>query len=95
MHRTKVSRKGELFNERIRAGAQIILRWHTQLGHVVIPGSRNPEHIRANIDLFDFELTQDDMNDIATVDREKRYYTATKEALEGYLSFAPDFDAQE
>ena len=36
--------------------AQIILRWHTQLGHVVIPGSRNPEHIRANIDLFDFEL---------------------------------------
>ncbi|MDD6126675.1 MAG: aldo/keto reductase [Veillonellaceae bacterium] len=75
--------------------AQIILRWHTQLGHVVIPGSRNPEHIRANIDLFDFELTQDDMNDIATVDREKRYYTATKEALEGYLSFAPDFDAQE
>lgn len=75
--------------------AQIILRWHTQLGHVVIPGSRNPEHIRANIDLFDFEPTQDDMNDIATVDREKRYYTATKEALEGYLSFAPDFDAQE
>ena len=75
--------------------AQIILRWHTQLGHVVIPGSRNPEHIRANIDLFDFELTQDDMNDIATVDREKRYYTATKEALEGYLSFAPDFDTQE
>lgn len=75
--------------------AQIILRWHTQLGHVVIPGSRNPEHIRANIDLFDFELTQDDMNDIATVDKEKRYYTATKEALEGYLSFAPDFDAQE
>lgn len=75
--------------------AQIILRWHTQLGHVVIPGSRNPEHIRANIDLFDFEPTQDDMNDIAMVDREKRYYTATKEALEGYLSFAPDFDAQE
>lgn len=93
-----------LFNEPVfkrlsekyhKSVAQIILRWHTQVGHVVIPGSRNPEHIRANIDLFDFELTPDEMQDIATVNKNRRYYTATKEALAGYLSFAPDFDSQE
>ena len=78
-----------------KSAAQIILRWHTQIGNVVIPGSRNPEHIRANIDLFDFELTPEDMEAIAALDKNQPYYTATKEKLQGYLSFALDFDAQE
>ena len=39
-----------------KSSAQIILRWHLQDGNVVIPGSKNPDHIRANFDLFDFEL---------------------------------------
>ncbi|MEE8717254.1 MAG: aldo/keto reductase [Coriobacteriales bacterium] len=74
--------------------AQIVLRWHVQSGNVVIPGSRNPEHIRANADVFDFELTDQDMADIAKVDRNKPYYVATDAALQGYLNFAPDFGAQ-
>jgi len=45
--------------------AQIILRWHLQIGNVVIPKSVTPERIRSNIDVFDFELTDDD---IATID---------------------------
>lgn len=77
-----------------KSNAQIILRWHVQMGNVVIPGSRNPEHIKANIDLFDFELTDEDMAQIAKVDKETPYYVATQSQLESYLNLAPDFDSQ-
>jgi 2,5-diketo-D-gluconate reductase A len=48
--------------------AQVILRWHLQLGNVVIPKSVTPERIRANLDLFDFELSEDDMAAIARLE---------------------------
>lgn len=48
--------------------AQTILRWHLQLGNVVIPKSVTPERIRENIELFDFELSEDDMAAIARLD---------------------------
>ena len=48
--------------------AQVILRWHLQLGNVVIPKSVTPARIRANLDLFDFELTEDDLAAIARLD---------------------------
>jgi len=48
--------------------AQIILRWHVQLGHMVIPKSTTPERIKANIDVFDFILSPDEMKLIATLD---------------------------
>jgi 2,5-diketo-D-gluconate reductase A len=51
-----------------RSVAQVILRWHLQIGNVVIPKSATPERIRANLDLFDFELTEDDMAAIARLD---------------------------
>jgi diketogulonate reductase-like aldo/keto reductase len=78
-----------------KSNAQIILRWHTQLGHVVIPGSKNVDHIRDNIDIFDFTLTDEELAEIAAVDKGQRYYTASEEALQGYLQFAPNFDEQE
>lgn len=74
--------------------AQIILHWHTQVGNVVIPGSKNPNHIRDNLNIFDFTLTAAELADIATLDKNQRYYTASEEALQGYLTFAPDFDGQ-
>ena len=77
-----------------KSNAQVILRWHTQVGNVVIPGSKNVEHIRDNINIFDFTLTEDELAEIAKVDRNKRYYTASEEALLGYLNFAPDFNEQ-
>jgi 2,5-diketo-D-gluconate reductase A len=52
--------------------AQAVLRWHIQLGNVVIPKSVTPERIRSNIDVFDFELTADEMDRIATLDRGER-----------------------
>ncbi len=75
--------------------AQIVLRWHIQSGNAVIPGSRNPDHIRENFDIFDFALTADEMAKIAVMDKNKRYYNGTPEQIAGYKMWAPDFDAQE
>jgi len=74
--------------------AQIILRWHIQAGNIVIPGSRNPDHIRENIDLFDFKLTDDEVAEIAAMDKQKRYYTSTPELLESYVGMVPPVDEQ-
>jgi diketogulonate reductase-like aldo/keto reductase len=51
-----------------RTPAQVVLRWHIQLGNVVIPKSVTPERIRANFDIFDFELTDQEMDRIAVLD---------------------------
>lgn len=53
--------------------AQVILRWDLQRGVAVIPGSSNPQHIRDNISLFDFELTDEDMNRIAALNRNEKH----------------------
>ncbi len=55
------------------SAAQVILRWDLQRGIVVIPGSSNPEHIRENLDLFDFELSDEEMEQIATLDRGEKH----------------------
>lgn len=73
---------------------QIILRWHIQVGNIVIPGSKNPVHIEENFDLFDFELTEEEMIEIEKMNKNARYYTSTKEMLEGYARFVPAVDEQ-
>ena len=67
-----------------KSNAQIILRWHIQSGNVVIPGSKNPDHIRDNFNIFDFELSAEDMKKIEAVDKGVRYYTATPETIAQY-----------
>jgi 2,5-diketo-D-gluconate reductase A len=52
--------------------AQAILRWHLQLGNVVIPKSVTPERIRENIELFDFELSDAEMAEFERLDRGER-----------------------
>ncbi len=74
--------------------AQIILRWHMQDGNIVIPGSKNPDHIRANFDLFDFELTEEEMEQIAALNKNVRYYTSTPELLKKYAEMVPPVDRQ-
>lgn len=75
-----------------KTNAQIILRWHIQSGNVVIPGSKNPDHIRDNFNIFDFELSAEDMEKIAAVDKGVRYYTATPETIAQYakMELQPD-----
>ena len=77
-----------------KSNAQIILRWHIQDGNIVIPGSKNPGHIKDNFDLFDFSLTEEEMAKISAMDQQKRYYTSTPEMLKGYAEMVPPVDQQ-
>ncbi len=75
-----------------KSSAQIILRWHTQMGFTVIPGSRNVNHIKDNLDILDFALTEEEMAEIAKLESNVRYYTRTDEALAGFASWRPEFE---
>lgn len=77
-----------------KSNAQVILRWHIQAGNIVIPGSKNPAHIKENFNLFDFALTDDEMGKITALDKQKRYYTSTPEMLKKYAEMVPPVDEQ-
>ena len=73
-----------------KTNTQIILRWHIQEGIIVFPKSSNPVHIKENIDIFDFELTEEEMNEIRQLDKGFRYFTMTlKEQEEALGQFVP------
>ncbi len=54
--------------------AQIILRWHIQEGFSVIPGASNPDYIKENIQIFDFELTDEEMAQMRALNKEERFF---------------------
>ncbi len=83
----------ELADKYGKTPAQVILRWHTQMGFAVIPGSRNPEHIKENLNILDFRLTDEEMARIASLDRGVRYYTRTDEALAGFALWQPQYES--
>lgn len=73
---------GEIFNNETISviakaygvtSAQVVLRWHLQRGVVAIPGSSNPDHIRENISVFGFSLTDAEMDAIAALDRNEKH----------------------
>ena len=76
-----------------KSNAQIVLRWHTQMGFITIPGSKNPDHIRDNGDIFDFSLTEEEMAEIAKLDGTKKYYHADEEQVEKYATMHLPFEA--
>ena len=70
-----------LFNDPVIAGiaaahgkssAQVILRWHLQAGNIAIPGSHNEKHIQENFEIFDFELTDEEMSQMTALDKNNR-----------------------
>ena len=56
-----------------KTSAQILLRWHIQAGYIAIPGSSNPVHIAENFAIFDFTLSDDEMKQIAALDKNERF----------------------
>ena len=74
--------------------AQTILRWHTQMGFVVIPGSKNVAHIKDNLDILDFALTDYEMAQIATLDKDQRYYHRTDAQLVQFAARRPEFEVK-
>ena len=94
---------GELLNHPIitsiaekhhKSPSQIVLRWHVQMGFIVIPGSKNPAHIKENIDLFDFELTKEDMAQIASLNNGQRRYHRTEESLQQFALWKIPYEAK-
>ena len=79
--------------------AQIILRWHIQMGQITIPGSSNPDHILENISIFDFELSDEEMAQIKTLDTNKGQYvydeTTDAQNERMYMQYNMDFNNQE
>ena len=84
----------ELGKKYQKSTAQIILRWHIQDGNIVIPGSKNNDHIKDNFDIFDFKLTENEMSEISALDCNKRYYTSTPQMLKKYAEMVPPVDEQ-
>ena len=73
-----------------KSPAQVILRWHIQEGTIVFPKTTNPAHMADNIDIFDFELTDDEMARVRALDCGRRYFTLGLEEQEAALSaFVP------
>ena len=62
--------------------AQVILRWHIQEGFSVIPGASNPDYIKENIRIFDFALTDGEMEQMRSLNKEQRFFNATLEDVE-------------
>ena len=77
-----------------KSNAQVILRWHTHMGFVVIPGSKNVVHIKDNADIFDFTLTYDEMAEIAKLNKGVRYYNGTEEDLARYTMWQPTYETK-
>ena len=68
-----------------KSSVQIILRWHIQEGNIVFPKSTNPQHLRDNFDIFDFELTDGEMDRIRALDRGVRYFNMSLAEQEATL----------
>lgn len=80
----------ELAKKYNKSNVQIILRWHIQEGNIVFPKSENPQHIKDNIDIFDFELTGEEMKKIKQVDKNTRFFTMSLAEQEANLGqFVP------
>ena len=92
---------GELLNNPIvisiaekhhKSPAQVVLKWHTQMGFIVIPGSKNVDHIKDNINIYDFELDDADMNEMAKLNIGKRRYEADDDRVEQYALWQPTYE---
>ena len=72
-----------------KSPAQIILRWHVQEGFSTIPGARNPDYIKENIEVYNFKLSEDDMEKIRGLDKEKRFFTSTLAEIQHFKDWNP------
>lgn len=84
----------ELAAKHGKTAAQIIMRWHVQQDNIVIPGSKTPAHILDNIDIFDFELDEQDMHAIAALEQGKPLYERTPDKIAFYATWHPDVENQ-
>ncbi len=65
-----------------KSTVQVILRWHIQMGFGLVPGSKSHDHIKENVEIFDFSLTDEEMALIATLNKHEPFYKVTPESLQ-------------
>ena len=79
-----------------KTNVQIILRWHIQFGNIVNPKSSNPAHLKENFEIFDFELTKEEMEEIKKLDQEKNYFNVPfaeyEKIINGYNDNVAKYD---
>lgn len=75
-----------------KSTAQVILRWHIQMGFAMVPGSRSFGHIKENAEIFDFALTEEEMEKIAQVNRHAPFYQVTPESLQRLATTKCNFE---
>ena len=80
------TRLGKKYN---KTNVQIILRWHIQKGNVVFPKSSNPKHIKENSEIFDFELSKEEMEEINKMGKTKKFFTMPLEQQENFKNWKP------
>lgn len=84
----------ELGKKYDKTPVQIILRWHLEMGFCVIPGTSNVNHVKDNFKILDFALSQEDMEKIAKLNKNKRYYYRTDEMLKSFAAMKPNYEAK-
>ena len=73
-----------------KSNSQIILRWHIQEGNIIFPKTTNPQHMKENLEIFDFALTDEEMTMIRSLDKGARFFNMTLSEQEAHLSrFVP------
>jgi len=75
-----------------KSTVQIVLRWHIQMGFGLVPGSKSLEHIKDNAQIFDFALTNEEMEMIASVNKHQPFYKVTKESLKKLATTKCNFE---
>lgn len=80
------TRLGKKYN---KTNVQIILRWHIQKGNVVIPKSSNPKHIKENTEIFDFNLTNEEMEEINKLGKTKKFFNMPLAQQENFKNWKP------
>ena len=75
-----------------KSTVQIILKWHVQMGFGLVPGSSSQEHIRQNAEIFDFMMTDEEMTQIASLNRHEPFYKVTAESLQKMATTKCNFE---
>ena len=75
-----------------KSAAQVVLRWHIQMGFCPVPGSKSPAHIQENGEIFDFALTPEEMERMAGINRHTPFYQVTPESLQRLATTKCNFE---
>ena len=75
-----------------KSAAQVVLRWHIQMGFCPVPGSKSPAHIQENGEIFDFALTPEEMERMAGINRHTPFYQVTPESLQRLAATKCNFE---